>query len=63
MDFNELTLFFEHVTGVSSKTGKPYDFYKIYTIVYGVKVYLFAKDRTGQKLIENYVKEIDNDNY
>lgn len=63
MDFNELTLFFERCSGVSAKTGKPYDFYKIYTVVYGVRVYLFAKDRTGQKLLENYVREIENDNF
>lgn len=61
MDFNELILFFERKKGISSKTGLPYDFYQIYTVVDGVRVYLFCKDKTGWMLLQNAIRDIDND--
>lgn len=60
MDFNELILFFECRSGISSKTGKPYHYYKMYTVVDGIKVYLYCKEKTGRALIERALRENEN---
>lgn len=47
--------------GVSSKTGKPYCFYELYTIVKGIpiKVLPLVGDDTGKTLIKNYLDNLN----
>ncbi len=47
--------------GVSSKTGKPYCFYELYTIVNGIpiKVLPLVGDDTGKTLIKNYLDNLN----
>ena len=61
MEVKKLNLYCDRKVGVSSKTGKPYDFYQFYTIVYGVKIYFYCTDRTGQELIKNALNGSEED--
>lgn len=47
--------------GVSNKTGKPYCFYELYTIVNGIpiKVLPLVGDDTGKSLIKNYLDNLN----
>ena len=47
--------------GVSSKTGKPYCFYELYTSVNGIpsKVLSLVGDDTGKTLIKNYLDNLN----
>jgi len=59
MDFEELILMAEKKTGVDYKTGKNYEYYQLYTMVWGVKVLLYCGDKTGKALIAQALKEIE----
>ena len=47
--------------GVSSKTGKPYCFYVLYTIVNGISIRVLplVGDDTGKTLIKNYLDNLN----
>ena len=61
LELTNLELKYIKREGVSSKTGKPYCFYELYTIVNGIpiKVVPLVGDNTGKTLIKNYLDRLN----